>query len=403
MTLEKKQKNRNRVFWLGLVVLIIILLYMLYCIIFNHSVGDEPASILPKKQVITEVDYFYKTDAPQIDKNAVEHINLHDIGYQTTEDITHNNMVDPISLGLIDEDAKNEVVIPEKEVTVETVDTVDSEYLYAYYEDRTWRWWQDTYSVIDASSFYDFTGVDPFYMTKEEIAQCRIPNDTIYFWESLVELFNSQQRKVIASETDLDIPNLTVPYTINNNITNREVPNVVGQVNFLFDSENRYIYSARTAESIDKSKIADVIVKYDYTVECYDGVDASAIKSAIHNALTNETYGDAQKRLWFTTGEERKEAMMNIVIDAIASVSSEYSITLNSLVELNTAGGVAEELSGGFKNPNEVFNTCEHTVNDKGQVIIGADTIPEKVTKVNITDYEILYDELACAYHYGWY
>lgn len=404
--LERKLKNWNKVFWSGFVVLIIILLYMLYYTIFYHTGVDEPAPVLPN-QVITEVNYFYKTDVPQIDKNTVEHINLHDIGYQTTETITKTEVVDPTNLGLIDGD--NSVVeASEPEVTTEIVNTVESDYIYAFYMGKNYNWLKDSNRLVKQSGFYAVEGItEPGHNNAEYVSQFIIPNDTIYFWDSLVDVFNSQQRNIVVSDTDLEVPSLNREFNVDNGLGNVAavcIPEIVGEANFLKSGAkgNTFIYSSRTAETFGGSKLADFIFKYDYTVTCYDGVDENAVKSAIQSALASNTYNDVIANLKSTSDEEVENYIMNLVKNAVASVSSEYSITLNSLQEVRASADTSYHMRDVAKT-HEIFSTCNHLVNEKGEIVIGVDTVPEKVTVVNITDYEIIYDELACAYHYGWY
>lgn len=405
--LEKKLKNWNKVFWSGLIVLIIILLYMLYYTIFYHTGADEPTpKILPKKQLVTEVQYFYKTDVPQLDKNAVEHINLHDIGYKSTDTFDRTEFKDPVSSGLIDED--NPVVeTSEPETKIETVETIDSDYLYAQYMGKVWYWNKDSNPIVSKSGFYNYDGVDMYqHHTAEELASYIIPNDTVYFWESLVDVFNSYPKTVSVSESNFDLPDLNREFNVSNgagDIAAVVTPQIVGEANFLFSPEegNVFIYSAKTAELVSGDKLIDVLVKFDYTITCYDGVDESTVKSAIQAALESETYGNIQSRL--KDKNNRKDNKMNIVINAVSSVSSDFSITLNTMGEYNKAGADEAHWVSGINSAEEIYSTGEHSINEKGEYVTGIDKVPEQITIINITDYDIIYSELACAYHYGWY
>lgn len=130
-----------------------------------------------------------------------------------------------------------------------------------------------------------------------DVSQFIIPNDTIYFWDSLVDVFNSQQRNIVVSDTDLEVPSLNREFNVDNGLGNVAavcIPEIVGEANFLKSGAkgNTFIYSSRTAETFGGAILADFIFKYNYTVTCYDGVDENAVKSAIQSALAYRFFKD---------------------------------------------------------------------------------------------------------------
>lgn len=129
-------------------------------------------------------------------------------------------------------------------------------------------------------------------------------------------------------------------------------------------------------------------IKFDGVVD--DFSDLNEIKSVIKDALAEGTYQDTNYNIM-----EEEYTYTNIgvdIIEAIKTVTPEFEITVKSSL---------------YEDVDETLYSYYDSVETEDDKIVCVKDenreIPEKVVKLNITDYEILYDELLCAYHFGWY
>ena len=336
LKLRRKLKNWKISFWTGFLVLIVILLYMIYSELVISAMHGLPTEVndLPvqNNQIVEEYSVFYKLECPQLDKSDIE------------------------------------------SSTIQTVAKQRDDWAVCIYPNYNLE--------------YDLSG--GFYHVEPNQPPVLAPDDTVYFYDSLIEVFNNQSKKYSVSDEDFDIPD----YREYNESPTKGLENTyIGS----FDTIDGYDYIefyneeiARDSSDVPEDRIADIIDPLKFEIVFYNDVDVEGIKSVIKDALAEGTYQDTNYNIM-----EEEYTYTNIgvdIIEAIKTVTPEFEITIKSSL---------------YEDVDETLYSYYDSVETEDDKIVcvkdGNREIPEKVVKLNITDYEILYDELLCAYHFGWY
>jgi hypothetical protein len=215
------------------------------------------------------------------------------------------------------------------------------------------------------------------------------PDDTIYMWTDLDELISGTSRSYTSSQSAISVPD----YSSLNSSDTKDRDINFGIIGYTDDSM-KVFYSNLTSSAstgVNADNIANIINPLSFEVVVYDDVDVDTIESDIKSVLSSEDYS-------FTSGlfnsdtETAAKAVGVEIADAISNRTDKFKITCTSALY----GDV----------DYEIYNYYDSVTTEDGQITCTVDDtveVPAKVLTLNITDYEILYDDLACAYNYGWY
>lgn len=240
----------------------------------------------------------------------------------------------------------------------------------------------DWYSCNYLGKVYDnvqFPDAINFYEVKINEEPVPAPKDKIYFLDSVKDLMLSQPRVYTSSTEDFDVPD----YSKLNESTDKERDLDFGA--FAPDGREAVcFYSAKTVSDVSEDRLADIITPLEYKVVIYDDVNVDGVDAAIKEAFSNGTY---QKSKDMLIANDKSE-----IVDAIKTVTDKFEITCTS----NSYVDCMELL----------YNYYDSVETEDGKIICtkdGNEVVPDKVINLYIKDYEIMYNELACAYYYGWY
>lgn len=261
-----------------------------------------------------------------------------------------------------------------EETTIQKVALESSDWVQCVYKNKNYEFIStDEYPV----GFYEVEiGKEPILLA----------DDTIYLWGSLSDLMESQSKVYTLSEEDFTIPD----YSELNASTDKGRDLAFGVFD-TFDKEPTIFYSASTVSEVPANKLANIINPLKFEVVIYDDVDTSGVDEAIKNALSEGVYKETTDL--FVSGEQDSiNYIGKKLINAIKGITPKFEVTCKSCMY--------EAIDV------ELYQYYSEVATENGQIICtrGTDVeIPKKVINLDITDYEILYDELACAYYFGWY
>ena len=334
--LRRRLKRWRISFWTGFVVLLIILLYMIYIGVSYKPEAIEPEVTQPEivqiNQAVEEYSLYYMLECPVVDKNDIVSSTIQTVAKEADD---WSNCV-----------------------------TVANDYEY----------------INDADLSAGFYIVNP---DKEAVLAS---DDTVYFYESLVELFYSQPKEYSVSTEDFEVPDYSeynMDATKGLELHVGAFEKINGRVDF-YNSE-----TASVSSPVPDDRLADIINPLMFNIVIYDGVSIDAIESAIQSALSAGTH---QNIIDLYMTDSFIEDSGEKIIEAIKTVTPKFELTVTG----SYYSGINQQLYSYYDSVDIIDGnvTCS-----KGEV----EEVPEVIIKLDVTDYEILYDALACAYHFNWY